>query len=136
MPIYLYKNIETGEVVEVVQTMTEKHEYSGINGDEKGLWRRVFVNPSLSTDTKVDPFDQKSFVKSTVGKNDTFGDLQNRAKEASELRAQRRGFDPVKEAHYKKYSEERGGKIHPEKQKENFKKSIEKASKRGLNVEL
>ena len=69
MPIYLYENKETGEVVEVLQGMTELHEYRGANGREKGLWRRVFVNPNIAFDTNVDDTSAKSFVKSAQNKN-------------------------------------------------------------------
>ena len=137
MPLYLYENIETEEVVEVLQSMTEVHEYHGVNGDEKGLWRRVFVNPNMSFDTKVDPFSKQSFVQSTVGKNDTYGDLQNRAAEASEARAQRYGGkDPVKEKYYKDYHKKTNGKLHPNQQKERFIKAKEKADKAGINIDI
>lgn len=137
MPLYLYENKETGEVLEVLQGMNDTHEYQGKDGSEKGLWRRVYVNPTLSFDTKVDAFDSKSFVNSTVNKNDTYGDLQNRAAEASEIRASKNGGkDPVKEKYYADYNKKTNGKLHPEQQKEKFKKAVDKASKGGINVEL
>jgi predicted nucleic acid-binding Zn ribbon protein len=38
MPIYLYQNPETDEVLEVLQGMNDKHEYF----DEQGIeWKRV-----------------------------------------------------------------------------------------------
>ena len=137
MPLYLYENKETGEVVEVLQGMKELHEYNGIDDRQKGLWRRVYVNPSLSFDTNVDAFDSQSFVSSTVNKNDTYGDLQNRAAEASEIRASKNGGkDPVKEKHYSDYNRKTNGKLHPEQQKEKFKKAIDKADKAGIKIEL
>ena len=137
MALYLYENKKTGEIVEVVQGMNDTHEYYGEDGLEKGLWRRVYVNPALSFDTKMDAFDSKSFVSSTINKNDTYGDLQNRAAEASEIRAGKNGgIDPVKEKYYKDYNKKTNGKLHPQEQKEKFKKAIEKAEKKGLNVEL
>ena len=69
MPLYLYENEETGEVLEVLQGMNELHEYHGIDGREKGLWRRVFVNPQLSFDTDTDDTSSKSFVKGSRNKN-------------------------------------------------------------------
>ena len=40
MPIYIYQNPITEEVIEVVQSMSEDHIYF----DESGLkWKRVFV---------------------------------------------------------------------------------------------
>jgi len=136
MPLYLYEHKETGEVVEVLQGMTELHEYHGSNGREKGLWRRVFVNPSLSFDTKVDPFDKQSFIKSTAGKNDTYGDLMDRSAEASEARAQRYGKDPIKEKQYSDYNKMTNGKLHPQQMKEKWNKTKEKAKKAGINIDI
>ena len=136
MPLYLYENKETGEVVEVLQGMKEFHEYNGIDNREKGLWRRVYANPILSSDTKVDVFDQKSFVNSTVGKNDTYGDLFERSAEASAKRAERYGKDPIKEKKFAEYSKMTNGTVHPEQQKEKFKKALDKANKAGINIEL
>ena len=136
MPLYLYENKETGEVVEVLQGMKELHEYNGIDDRQKGLWRRVYVNPTLSSDTKVDAFDKKSFVNSTVGKNDSYGDLFERSAEASAKRAERYGKDPVKEKHYAEYNKMTNGKLHPEQQKEKFKKAIEKADQAGIKIDL
>lgn len=136
MPLYLYEHKETGEVVEVLQGMTELHEYHGSNGREKGLWRRVFVNPSLSFDTKVDPFDKQSFIKSTAGKNDTYGDLMDRSAEASEARAQRYGKDPIKEKQYSDYNKMTNGKLHPQQMKEKWNKTKEKAKKAGIDIDI
>lgn len=136
MPLYLYENEETGEVLEVLQGMNELHEYHGIDGREKGLWRRVYVNPQLSSDTKVDAFDKKSFVNSTTKKNDSYGDLFDRSAEASAQRAERYGKDPIKEKYYAEYNKKTNGKLHPEQQKEKFNKAIEKADKKGINIEI
>lgn len=137
MPLYLYENKKTEEVVEVFQGMNDTHEYNGKDGTENGLWRRIYVNPGLSFDTKMDAFDSKSFVASTVNKNDTYGDLQNRAAEASEIRAQKNGgVDPIKEKYYDNYKKKTNGKLHPKEQKEKFNKAIKNAEKRGLNIEL
>ena len=137
MPLYLYENKETGEVLEVLQGMNDTHEYEGEDGSEKGLWRRVYVNPNMSTDTKLDPFSESSFRSSTVGKNDTYGQLFERSAEASEMRAQQAGgVDPVKQKYYDDYKKKTNGKLHPSEQKDNFKKTAEKASKAGINLEL
>jgi len=137
MPLYLYENKETGEVLEVLQGMNDTHEYHGEDGSEKGLWRRVYVNPNMSTDTKLDPFSSDSFRASTVGKNDTYGQLFERSAEASEMRAAKNGgVDPVKQKYYDDYKKKTNGKLHPGEQKDKFKKSIEKANKAGINVEL
>jgi len=137
MPLYLYENKETGEVLEVLQGMNDTHEYNGDNESEKGLWRRVYVNPNMSTDTKLDPFSESSFRASTVGKNDTYGQLFERSAEASEMRSQQAGgTDPVKQKTYDNYSKMTNGKVHPQQMKENMNKAIEKASKKGINIEI
>lgn len=137
MPLYLYENKETGEVLEVLQSMNDTHEYNGEDESEKGLWRRIYVNPNMSTDTKLDPFSESSFRASTVGKNDTYGQLFERSAEASEMRAQQAGgIDPVKQKSYDDYSKMTNGKTHPNQMKENFNKAVEKANKAGINVEL
>ena len=137
MPLYLYENKETGETIEVFQGMSDAHEYHGPNGKEKGLWRRGFVNPNLSSVTNVDQFRQISFLNSTLNKNDTYGNLFDRSKEASEIRASKNGGkDPIKEKYYEDYSKKRNGKLHPAQQKEKFKQAIKKANDAGINVEI
>jgi hypothetical protein len=135
MPIYVYENKKTGEVVEVFQSMAEVHEYNGVDGREKGHWRRVFVNPNLSFDTAVDPYDQKSFINSTAGKNDSYGDLFDRSAEASAKRAEKDGKDPIKEKAYSDYNKATNGKLHAGQIKEKRDKAIENANKKGFNVE-
>lgn len=137
MPLYLYEHKETGEVVEVLQGMNDTHEYKGEGESEEGLWRRVYVNPNVSTDTNLDPFSSSSFRASTVGKNDTYGDLFERSAEASEMRAQQAGgIDPVKQKKYDDYSKNTNGKVHPNQMKEKFNQAVEKASKKGINIEI
>ena len=137
MALYLYENVETGEVREIVQGMNDVHEYLGENGTEIGLWRRVYVNPNMSTDTKLDPFSSDSFRASTVGKNDSYGDLFRRSADASEMRAaQNGGVDPIKQKQYNDYKKMTNGKSHPQEMKENFHKALEKADKAGINIEL
>ena len=137
MPLYLYENKKTGVVTEVLQGMNDTHEYHGHDGSEKGLWRRVYVNPNTATNTKIDPFSKSSFRSSTVGKNDTYGQLFERSAEASEMRAQQAGgIDPVKQKSYDNYNKMTNGKTHPHQMKENFSKIVEKASKKGINIEI
>tara|TARA_R110002153_G_scaffold113323_1_gene255653 strand:- start:240 stop:515 length:276 start_codon:yes stop_codon:yes gene_type:complete len=91
----------------------------------------------MSTDTKLDPFSKSSFRASTVGKNDTYGELFERSAEASEMRAQQAGgIDPVKQKSYDNYRNKTNGKLHPGEQKEKFNKAVEKANKAGINLEL
>jgi hypothetical protein len=91
----------------------------------------------MSTDTKLDPFSESSFRASTVGKNDTYGQLFERSAEASEMRAQQAGgVDPVKQKSYDDYSKMTNGKAHPHQMKEKMNAAIEKASKKGINIEI
>lgn len=109
MPFYVYQNPNTGEVIEVMQSMKDKHEYV----DSEGVkWDRVFLNPNASVDTKIDPFSQKDFTEKTGKKNGTIGDLWDESKKASEARAKRYGYDPVKKDYFKNYSEKRKGLKH------------------------
>ena len=110
MPLYLYENISTGEVVEVLQGMKDVHEYHGEDGTEKGAWKRIFTNPSLSFDASIDPFSKKDFIQKTRDKNDTYGNLQDRAAEASEQRAAKLGYDPVKQKQFRNYEKKTGKK--------------------------
>ena len=134
MQLYLYENEETGEVLEVLQGMNELHEYHGIDGREKGLWRRVFVNPQLSFDTDTDDTSSKSFVKGSRNKNYTYGDLFDKSAEASAKRADRYGKDPIKEKQYADYNKMTNGKLHPQQQKEKFQKSLDKAKEKGIDI--
>ena len=47
MPLYIYFNLETDEYKEILQKMSDAHEYFGENGDEK-TWKRIFTVPNAS----------------------------------------------------------------------------------------
>ena len=53
MPLYTYKRESTGEHRDVLQSMNDRHCYSGVNGDEQD-WRRVFLSPNASIDTNIE----------------------------------------------------------------------------------
>lgn len=112
MGLYLYENIESGEVVEVFQTMKQEHIYNGENGTEIGQWRRVFTVPLAAIDTKLDPCDKNAFVRRTE-KYKTVGEYQDLSKELSEKRAAKDGKDGIKEKWLDNYEKNRGGKKHP-----------------------
>lgn len=109
--IYLYKNPNTGEVIEVTQGMNDVHEYS-----ENGVqFERVFTAPQLVSDTKVDPFSQKQFLEKTDKKGNV-GDLWDRAADLSAARAEKNGgVDPIKKKADEQWSKERGSKKIPKK---------------------
>ena len=110
MPIYLYQNPKTGKVIEVIQTMSQKHEYFDNSGLE---WKRVFTVPLTSIDTEIDPMSQRDFVEKTGKKKGTIGDLFDKSKELSAKREKIQGKDSVKEKYWKQWSKERAGKKPP-----------------------
>ena len=115
MPIYTYEHPETGETVDIVQTMSEEHSYT----DENGLkWKRVFQVPMASSDSQIDANDPKAFVEATRNKKGTVGDMMDMSRELSEKRASKHGgTDPVKDKFFKEYSEKRKGAKHPDQNK-------------------
>lgn len=103
MPLYLYKNEETEEIVEIFQTMKEDHVYFGEDGKE---WKRVWTVPNASIDSisKCDPFDRQAHVDKTGKMKGKVGDLWDVSREMSEKRAEKvGGEDPVKREHFNKY---------------------------------
>lgn len=124
MPIYIYFNSETEEYREIVQKMSDVHEYFGENGGETA-WKRVFTSPNASIDSKIDPFKTGDFVRKTGSKKGTYGDLLDKSAELSRERANiAGGVDPVKEKYYKDYSEKRRGAKHPSQMKSFESKNI------------
>ena len=108
MAFYSFQNTETGEIKDVVQKMDEEHTYSQ-NGVE---WIRLWINPQVSTNIKIDPFSEKDFLNQTSSKKETLGDIFDRAKEASLKREKKLGAeDPIKKKFYEDYSKKRKGKV-------------------------
>lgn len=109
MAIYEYRNPETGEIVEIVQSVNDVHEYvkNGIK------YERVFSKPNMSVDTSIDVFDAKGFERKTASKKGSVGDLWDSAKEASEKREKITGKDSMKEEYLSNYSKARRGKKLP-----------------------
>ncbi|MAH50812.1 hypothetical protein CMI37_33650 [Candidatus Pacearchaeota archaeon] len=108
MPFYIFQNPETGEVREVLQKMTEPHEYK-----EEGVkWQRLWTSPNASIDTQIDPLSSKDFVEKTRNKKGTLGEIWDAAKEGSKKREEIMGKDPVKEKYFKDYSKKRQGVVH------------------------
>ncbi len=115
MPIYLYKNPETGEVKEIIQTMSETHEYF-----EDGLeWKRIFLSPNASIDTKV--VTDQQFMEKTGNMKGTLGEMMDYSEDLSKERASKSetGEDPVKRKFYNDY-EKRVGKKHMADKKTKF----------------
>lgn len=111
MPLYIYEHPESGERVEIVQHMNEKHEYIK-DGVE---WKRVFDVPQATIDnlSNLDPFNKQQFLDRTSKlRGITQGDLWDVSAELSRKRAKKMGKDPVKEKAAAKYRH-RTGKPHP-----------------------
>lgn len=109
MSIYIYQNEETGEVKEIVQRMDEPHTYS-----EEGVeWKRVFTVPNAQISAAVDPFNPQQFVEKTGNSKGSLGDVFDRAKELSDQRKAKIGYDPVQNKYFDSWSEKRAGKRHP-----------------------
>lgn len=106
MPIYLYLNDETGETREILQGMNDQHVYA----DEGVEWRRVFLSPNTSIDTKINPFSSEEFIRKT-NKKGTVGDVMDLSAELSQKREESHGGeDPVKRQMFKDYEKKVGQK--------------------------
>ena len=94
-----------------MQTMNEKHEYID---DSNVTWNRVFESPNATIDSfaKLNPLDNRGFIKQTAKVGMTVGDMWDESKRLSERRTALFGKDPVKEGVEKAY-EKRTGKKHP-----------------------
>lgn len=110
MPQYLYQNIDTQEVIEVTQRMSEPHVYTDSSGV---VWKRIFCNPKMSVDTKINPWDSKDFSRKTAAKKGTLGNIWDASSELAEKRVKSEGIDPVAEATNKKEKIRRKGKNTP-----------------------
>ena len=117
MPLYTFSRPETKELKDVFFHMDETKEYT----DQSGMaWNREYVSPQLNANGTVDPWDSKSFVDKTNSKG-KLGDLLDRSSDLSKERAsQNGGVDPVKEKYYERYSKERNGAIHADKNPKSF----------------
>jgi len=79
MPTYTYQHPETGETIDIQQSMLDEHVYF----DDNGLkWERVFHPTHFAFDTKIDPHDPNAFIKKTE-KGGTLGDIMDLSKEMS-----------------------------------------------------
>ena len=118
MPFYTFSHPETGEFLDVFFHMNDEKEYF----DEDGIkWNREYHSPELNSTGKTDPWNSKQFIEKTGQKNGTLGDLLDRSAELSKERAsQNDGVDPIKENYYKRYSKERNGAIHRDKNPKTF----------------
>lgn len=115
MPIYPYKNTETGETRDVFLSVDERDSYKGEDGTED-CWKRQLTKPFMNVDSSssIDPFNKEEFKKVTNNKKGTVGDLLELSEELSEKRAEKNGGeDPVKRKHFDEYKK-KTGKRHQE----------------------
>lgn len=110
MPLYTYEHPETGDQIDIIQSMSEDHVYID---KEKIKWKRVFYSPQASIDASIDPFDSKSFTDKTKNKKGSYGDLLDRSKELSQARKDKAGVDPIQQKYFKEYKDKRRGVKHP-----------------------
>jgi len=105
MPIYRYKHPNKENFVEVIQSMTEPHEYVDKDGKK---WERIYQNPNVGISTQIDG-SKESFMNAT-NKKCSLGDMWEASEISSEKRAKSQGKDSVKEAFHKTYSDKTKGK--------------------------
>lgn len=111
MPTYIYQHPSTEEIIEIVQSIDDEHKYIDKDGIE---WLRIFTAPQLNTQEKLNiDSTSKDFARVTSSHKGKMGDLWDRSKELSDKRKQRYGEDPIKKQYYKKWSDKRRGRIHP-----------------------
>ena len=76
----MYQDIRDNSIHEILQSMNEEHCAFANDGFEL---QRIYVNPGVGTDTKLDPFSSKDFIRATGKTKDNIGSLFDRAKEMS-----------------------------------------------------
>ncbi len=118
MPFYTFSNPKTKEVLDLCFHMNDKKEYI----DEDGLkWDRQWHTPELNATGSSDAWDSKKFVEKTGRGRGKMGDMLDMSADLSKERAsQNGGVDPLKENYYKRYTKERNGAIHPDKNPKTF----------------
>jgi len=113
MPTYIYQHPQTQEVLEIVQRISDPHEYI----DNQGVqWNRVFTVPhtNIPSMTRVEAGSEEDFIRKTRDSGGTLGDLFDLSQELSDKRKNERGDgkDPVQQKFYKDYSKTRNGLKH------------------------
>jgi hypothetical protein len=109
--LYIFKHPKKDLYVEVQQGMNEEHVYSDSSGVK---WERVYTNPQISVNDRIDPFSANDFTRVTGKQRGTYGDVLDRSRELSEKREKIAGVDPVKQKYFEDYSKKRRGKVHPQ----------------------
>jgi hypothetical protein len=97
MPLYLFKNPNKDEYVEVHQGMKDDHSFVDDNGAE---WERVWTAPQASMGMNSSPDSESQFIDKTKGWS--LGDSWDYSKELGEKRKDKRGHDNVGETYENK----------------------------------
>lgn len=119
MPYYAF--CKDDEYHEVFFHMNDDKSYNGPEGDEEGLWKRVWTVPQMSIATRIDPFSKKDWNAATQNKNYSLGDMWDKSAEISSERAEKAGGeDPVKREYFDDYAKKRKGQTHPQDHKSGF----------------
>jgi len=127
MPTYSYIDDDTGEIYEIVQKMTDIHEYFH-NGKKL---RRIYFSPNAAIDTNVN--SERGFIEKTRKMKGTIGDIQDFSRDLSEKRGG--DNDPVKQKYYKEYSQKRSGAKHPDISRKESIERVKKLEKRtGIKI--
>ena len=106
MPLYLFKNPNTGKTVSIFQLMNEEHSYS----DNGIKYERVFTVPNAQIDTEFDVNSSSKFVEKTGKMKGTLGEIWDYSEELSKKRAFKHdGVDPLRQKAEEKYSKKRRG---------------------------
>jgi|DEB0MinimDraft_4_1074332.scaffolds.fasta_scaffold37214_3 hypothetical protein len=104
MPLYSYIDDETGEVFDIIQTMSEDHSF--FNPSNGNKCRRLWTVPNASVDSvsKINPFDTRGLAEKAGQMKGTMGDMFDMSREASLEREHKSGAeDPVKRKFFKDY---------------------------------
>lgn len=129
MPLYIFQNPITKEVIEVLQSMNEEHKYLNNDGLE---YTRLYTIPNCSIDSRIDPYSSKDFAEKTRNKKGTIGDLLNESKELSEKRGGQSN-DPVLKTFLSSYEKEKGVKHSSQIKNEKIEKANKKLKKFGVS---
>ena len=113
MPTYIYQHPDSGEVIEINQRISDRHEYT----DDSGVsWNRVFTVPHTRVPnmTRVEANSEEDFIRRTRESGGTMGDLFDLSKELSNKRKAQSndGKDHVEQKFFKDYSKKRKGMKH------------------------
>ena len=101
MPIYIFKNPNANEYVEVIQKMSDEHVFIDDVGTK---WERVWTVPNASIDSIIKVDSSKQFAAKTKGWS--LGEMWDYSSDLSQERKSKRGHDHIGEAHAKAREQE------------------------------